>query len=164
MMYNRLIRLKNNIEKAWSNIDVLLKQRFNELTNLMETVKGYMKHEKTVLSEVTAARTNFMHARTVGEKADANFYLTSAFRSIFAVAENYPQLKASDNFLQLQNRISALEDAIADRREFYNDSVTTFNTRIEQIPYVFLASLLDYRKIELFRASEYDKRYIKTEF
>ena len=82
MMYNRLVRLENNIEKAWANIDVLLKQRFNELTNLLETVKGYMKYEKNLFTEVTEARTSFMHARTVSEKADANTYLTSAFKSV----------------------------------------------------------------------------------
>jgi LemA protein len=162
MIYNSLIRLENNIEKAWSNIDVVLKQRYNEITNILNTVKGYMKHEKDVMIQVTEARTRFLHAETVHQKAEADFFMGSALKSLFAVSENYPKLKASQNFLQFQNRISELEDIIADRREFYNDSVTTFNTRINQIPYLFVARLLNYSKKELFRASGSETTIVKV--
>ncbi|NIA03720.1 MAG: LemA family protein [Nitrospiraceae bacterium] len=163
-IYNSLVRLKNNIEKAWSNIDVLLKQRHDELTKLMDSVKGYMKYEKNVLETVTKARTAFMNAKTIPEKAKADNLMTSALKSIFAVAENYPDLKANQNFLQLQQRISEIENQLADRREFYNDSVYTFNTRIEQIPYVFIAGPLHYTKKELFKATGEDKKDVKIDF
>ncbi|MFP4111605.1 MAG: LemA family protein [Candidatus Woesearchaeota archaeon] len=163
-IYNSLVRLKNNIEKAWSNIDVLLKQRHDELTKLIESVKGYMKHEKGVLQKVTEARTAFMKANTVGEKAKADNVMESTLKSIFAVAENYPQLKANENFIQFQNRISEIENMIADRREFYNDSVNTFNIRIEQIPDVFVANMLNYQKKEMFKADEADRKDVKVEF
>jgi len=133
-IYNSLVRLKHNIEKAWSNIDVLLKQRHDELTKLLETVKGYMAYEKDVLTQVTKARTDFLNAGTVGEKAKADGMMTAALKTLFAVAENYPDLKANESFLQFQNRISGIEGQISDRREFYNDSVNIFNIRIEQIP------------------------------
>lgn len=163
-IYNSLVRLKNSIEKAWSNIDVLLKQRHDELTKLLESVKGYMKYEKTVLTEVTKARTAFMSAKTVPEKAKADNMMTSALKSLFAVAENYPDLKANQNFLQFQSRISEIENQIADRREFYNDSVYTYNTRIEQIPYVFVAGMLHYKSKDLFKVDNADKQDVKVDF
>lgn len=163
-IYNSLVRLKNSIEKAWSNIDVLLKQRHDELTKLMESVKGYMKYEKTVLINVTKARTAFMSAKTVPEKAQADNMMTSALKSLFAVAENYPDLKANQNFIQFQSRISDIENQIADRREFYNDSVYTYNTRIQQIPYVFVASMLHYQSKELFKVDEADRQDVKVDF
>ena len=158
MMYNSLIRLRNNIDKAWSNIDVLLKQRMDELTNQLETVKGYMKHEEQVFTKITEARTRHFQAQSVHQKAEADSITTSALKSLFAVAENYPDLKASDNFLKFQVRISEIENYIADRREFYNDSVNTYNIRIEQIPYVFVARLLNYTRRDLFRATDSDRR------
>jgi LemA protein len=163
-IYNSLIRLKNNIEKAWSNIDVLLKQRHDELTKLLSTVKGYMKHEREVLTEITAARTAFLDARTVGAKAKADNMMAGALKSLFAVAENYPELKADRSFGQFQGRISEVENHIADRREFYNDSVNTFNIRIEQIPHVFIARMLGYRARELFKVDEADRRDVDISF
>lgn len=163
-VYNSLVRLKNNIEKAWSNIDVLLKQRHDELTKLLETVKGYMKYEERVLKEVTAARTAFLNAGTVGEKAAADNMMSGALKSLFAVAENYPDLKASQNFVQFQSRISEIEDQIADRREFYNDSVNTFNIRIEQIPDMFVARMLGYTRRELFKVAESDRADVEIKF
>ncbi|PIO08899.1 LemA family protein, partial [Candidatus Woesearchaeota archaeon CG08_land_8_20_14_0_20_43_7] len=156
-IYNSLVRLKNNIEKAWSNIDVLLKQRVDELTKLMASVKGYMKHEKQVLTDVTKARTQFMNAGSVAEKAKADNFMSQTLKSLFAVSENYPDLKANQNFIQFQDRVSGIENQIADRREFYNDSVNTFNIRIEQIPYVFVANMLKYTKKELFKVAEKDR-------
>ncbi len=163
-IYNSLVRLKNNIQKAWSNIDVLLKQRHDELTKLLSTVKGYMKHEEKVLTKVTEARTAFMNAQSVGDKAKADNMMTSTLKSLFAVAENYPELKADRSFAQFQGRISDIEDQIADRREFYNDSVNTFNIRIEQIPDVFIARMLGYTPRELFKAAESDRQDVQIEF
>jgi LemA protein len=163
-IYNSLVRLKNNIEKAWSNIDVLLKQRHDELTKLLSTVKGYKDYEKDVFVKVTEARTAFMKAESVHEKAQADNVMTSALKSIFAVAENYPQLKANESFLQFQNRISEIENQISDRREFYNDSVNTFNIRIEQIPYVFIANYLRYTRKELFKVEESDRKDVEIKF
>ena len=128
-IYNSLVRLKNNIKKAWSNIDVLLKQRHDELNKLMNSVKGYMKHEEGVLTKVTQARTAFMNAQSVGDKAKADNMMTSTLKSLFAVAENYPELKADRSFAQFQGRISEIEDQIADRREFYNDSVNRYSRK-----------------------------------
>ena len=163
-IYNSLVRLKNNIRKAWSNIDVLLKQRHDELTKLMASVKGYMKHEEGVLTRITEARTAFMNAHTVGDKAQADGMMTATLKSLFAVAENYPELKADRSFTQFQGRISEIEEQIADRREFYNDSVNTFNIRIEQIPDVFLARILGYTPREMFQAAEVDRRDVEISF
>lgn len=164
IIYNSLIRLRNNIDRAFSNIDVLLKQRHNELPNLVEAVKGYMKYEKKVMAEITKARTAYPGAKSIGEKAEVNNITSSALKNLFAVAENYPDLKASSNYLSLQKRISELEDMISDRREFYNDSVNTYNIRIEQIPYVFVARRLNYNKRELFEADEKEKKVFVTKF
>ena len=163
-IYNSLVKLKNNIKKAWSNINVLLKQRHDELTKLMNTVKGYMKHEEGVLTKVTEARTAFMNAQSVGDKAKADNMMTSTLKSLFAVAENYPELKADRSFAQFQGRISEIEDQISDRREFYNDSVNTFNIRIEQIPDMFVARMLGYVARELFQADESDRADVEVKF
>ena len=163
-IYNSLVRLKHNIEKAWSNIDVLLKQRHDELTKLLETVKGYMKYEEKVLTKVTEARTAFLNAGTVGEKAQADNMMSAALKTLFAVSENYPDLKANDSFIQFQSRISEIENQIADRREFYNDSVNTFNIRIEQIPHVIIARMLGYTARELFKVAESDRQDVEIKF
>jgi LemA protein len=163
-IYNSLIRLKNNIQKAWSNIDVLLKQRHDELTKLIETVKGYMKYEEKVLTQITQARTAFLSAATVADKAKADNVMTGALKSLFAVAENYPDLKANQSFIQFQGRISELENQIADRREFYNDSVNTWNIRIAQIPDVLIARMLGYTPHELFKVAESDREDVNVQF
>jgi LemA protein len=159
-VYNSLIRLKNNIERAWSNIDVLLKQRHDELNNLVETVKGYMKHEKKVLENITMARTEFLKAKSVHDKAIADAAMEGALKSLFAVAENYPQLRANENFLKLQKRISEIEDHIADRREFYNDSVNVYNIRIEQFPDMLIANLFKYTRKEFFKIDEHERQSV----
>jgi LemA protein len=162
ILYNELVRLRNDNDRAWANIDVLLKQRHDEIPNLVETVKGYMQHERQTLEAVTQARAASLSAATIGQKAQADLLLTSALRGLFAVAENYPQLRASDNFLRLQNRISELEEKIADRREFFNDDVNTYNTRIGQIPEVFLASLMNLKPRELFQVSDADRQAMEV--
>jgi len=164
MLYNELVRLRNDNDRAWANIDVLLKQRHDEIPNLVAAVKGYMQHERQTLEAVAQARAAAISAITISQKAQADLLLTGALRGLFAVAENYPQLKANDNFLRLQNRISELEERIADRREFFNDDVNTYNTRINQIPEVFLASFMGLKPREMFRVSEEDRRLVEVKF
>lgn len=163
-IYNGFVELKNNIDRAWANIDVLLKQRYDELPNLVNSVKGYMKHEKGVLESVTAARTAFLNAQTIGEKAAADAGMTGALKTLFAVAESYPQLKANENFLQLQGRISALENEIADRREFYNNSVMLLNARIQMIPDKIVAGFMGLKGREYFKVAEAEKQTVKVSF
>lgn len=163
-MYNGFIQLRNNIDKAWGNIDVLLKQRSDELPKLISSVKGYMKHEKSLLTDLTKARTEFLSAKTVSEKAAADNQIAGALKSIFAVAENYPNLKANENFIQLQNRISSLENEISDRREFYNDSVNTYNIKRESFPDMIIANFMNLAKKDMFEVSEADRADVKVEF
>ena len=164
ILYNELVRLRNDNDRSWANIDVLLKQRHDEIPNLVETVKGYMQHEQQTLLAVTQARTASMNASSIGQKATADLMMTGALRGLFAVAENYPQLKANQNFLKLQNRITELEERIADRREFFNDDINTYNTRIGQIPEVFVASFMNLKRREFFKVSEEDRRQVEVKF
>jgi LemA protein len=164
ILYNGLVRLRNENDRAWANIDVLLKQRHDEIPNLVETVKGYMQHEQQTLLAVTEARASSMSASSVGQKAVADLQVASALRGLFAVAENYPQLKANQNFLQLQNRITELEERIADRREFFNDDVNTYNTRIGQIPEVFVASFMTLKPRQMFQVSDEDRKLVEVRF
>ena len=163
IIYNGLVRLRNDIEKAWANIDVLLKQRHDELPNLVATCKGYMQYEQQTLERITQARTAYMRANSVGEKAHADLLATGALKTLFAVAENYPELKANNNFLQLQKRISQLEDMIADRREFFNDDVNTYNVRIQQLPDVIIAGMMGLKPREMFKVSEEEKRQVEVD-
>jgi LemA protein len=164
ILYNGLVRLRNENDRAWANIDVLLKQRHDEIPNLVETVKGYMQHEQQTLVAVTQARAASVNASSIGQKALADVQVTSALRGLFAVAEHYTQLKANDNFLKLQNRITELEERIADRREFFNDDVNTYNTRIGQIPDVFMASFMNLKPREMFKVSDEDRRQVEVGF
>jgi LemA protein len=164
ILYNGLVRLKNNNDRALANIDVLLKQRHDEIPNLVETVKGYMQHEQQTLLAVTQARAASMNAASIRQKATADLRMTGALRGLFAVAENYPQLKANENFLKLQNRITELEERIADRREFFNDDVNTYNTRIGQIPEVFVASFMNLKPRAMFKVSDEDRRQVEVKF
>ena len=161
-IYNSLVRLRNDIDKAWSNIDVLLKQRHDELPKLIETCKGYMQYEQKTFQLVTEARTAFLRAGSVTEKAQADNMMTGALKTLFAVAEKYPDLKANNNFMQLQGRISELEERIADRREFFNDDVNTYNIRIQQLPDVFVAKLLSLQRRDLFKVSDEDRRDVEV--
>jgi len=161
IIYNELVRLRNDNDRAWANIDVLLKQRHDEIPNLVATVKGYMQHESQVLENVSEARASAMSAVTVGHKAQSDLLISGALRGLFAVAENYPQLRANENFLKLENRICELEERIADRREFFNDDVNTYNTRIRQIPDLFLAALMNLKGREMFKVSDEDRRQVE---
>ena len=164
ILYNGLVRLRNENDRAWANIDVLLKQRHDEIPNLVETVKGYMQHEQRTLLAVTQARSASMSASSIPQKAVAELQVTGALRGLFAVAENYPQLKANENFLKLQNRITELEERLADRREFFNDDVNTYNTRIGQIPDVFVASFMALKPREMFKVSDEDRKQVEVKF
>jgi LemA protein len=164
ILYNGLVRLRNENDRAWANIDVLLKQRHDEIPNLVETVKGYMQHEQQTLLVVTQARAASVSAASIAQKAVADLQVASALRGLFAVAENYPQLRANENFLKLQNRITELEERIADRREFFNDDVNTYNTRIGQIPDVFIASFMGLQRREMFTVSDEDRRQVQLSF
>src|SRR3989338_301460 len=163
-IYNSFIRLKNDIVKSWANIDVLLKQRADELPKLIASVKGYMKHERGLLEGITHARTAFLNAKTLPAKAKADNIISRTLKTLFAVAENYPNLKANENFIQLQGRISGLENEIADRREFYNDSVNTYNIKTESFHDRFIAGLMRLTKKEMFKVAESEKQDVKVEF
>jgi LemA protein len=163
-IFNGLIALKNDIAKAWANIDILLKQRHDELSKLLDVCKGYMDYERDTLQKITQARSMYQQAVSVDQKAQADQSMTSALRGFFAVAENYPQLKANDNFMRLQVRITDLESQIADRREFYNDSVNTFNTRIQQMPDTFVASFMNLTPREMFKVEAADKADVPMTF
>jgi len=153
-VYNNLVSIKNNVAKAWANIDVLLKQRHDELPKLIDTCKQYMKYEQETLEKVVNARARVASARetqNVAALGAAEAALRSGLGSLFALVEAYPELKANEQFLHLQGRITGLEDAIADRREFYNESVNINNVRIEQFPDLFVARLFNFKAFDLLR-------------
>lgn len=164
MTYNRLVTLKLRVEESWSQIDVQLKRRSSLIPNLVETVKGYASHEKEVFENVTAARSALINAETPGQKADADNMLTGALKSLFAVAEAYPDLKASENFKELQEELTNTEDKVAYARQFYNQNVLEFNTRIRVFPDVIVASLFNFSKEEFFGATEEEKADIAVDF
>lgn len=162
--YNSIIRLKNEVENSWAQIDVQLKRRFDLIPNLIETVKGYTKHEKGVLTEVTKARTQMGNAHTVNEKAQANNMLADTLKSLFAVAENYPDLKANQNFLQLQEELAGTENKIGYARQHYNDVVMMFNNKVEVFPTNVIANLFKFDKKDLFEAGESERKNVKVAF
>ena len=163
-LYNGLIEVSRNIDKSWANIDVLLKQRHDELPKLVSVCEGYMKYERETLEKITAARTACMQAQTVGQSSAAEGELAKSLKTLFAVAENYPDLKANQNFTQLQQRVSYLESQIADRREYYNDSVNSYNIRINEIPDLFVARMLNMTPKEMFKISEEDAKDTPIQF
>ncbi len=161
ILYNELVGLRNENDRAWANIDVLLKQRHDEIPNLVSCVKGYMDHERQTLEAVALARTASIGAASIPQKAQADLRLTGALHSLFAVAERYPDLKANQNFLALQKRISEIEERIADRREFFNADVATYNTRIAQVPEVFLARQMGLRPRQLFQVNAGERQQVE---
>ncbi len=163
-VFNGLIRLKNRIENAWAQIDVQLKRRADLIPNLINTVKGYMKHERGVLTEVTKARTELMKASNIKEKGKANNMLTGALKSLFAVAESYPDLKASTNFKQLQDELVTTEDKVAYSRQYYNDEVRRFNTKTETFPSNMVAKIMGFKEKDYFEAQPSDRKAVKVEF
>lgn len=164
VMFNSLISLKNRIDNAWAQIDVQLKKRYDLIPNLVETVKGYAKHDKAIFENVTKARSAMMNASSIKDKAKADNMLSGTLKSLFAVAENYPQLRANENFKMLQEEISGIEGKIAYARQFYNDSVLELNTKIETIPTNFIAGMMGLKQREYFKVEEGEKGPVKVKF
>ncbi len=164
VIYNSLVRLKNQVDNAWAQIDVQLKRRYDLIPNLVETVKGYAKHERELLENITKARAAIMTAKTPKGKAEANNMLSTTLKSLFAVAENYPQLKANENFLQLQEELTGTENKISYARQFYNDMVMQYNTKLQTFPNNILAGMLGFKEKELFEAAEAEKQAPKVKF
>jgi LemA protein len=163
-LYNGLVRSRLKVSEAWSGIDVQLKRRSSLIPNLVETVKGYAAHEREVFEKVTQARSALMGAQGPAEAAQANNQLTSALKTLFAVAEAYPQLRATENFQKLQSELSDIEAKIAYARQFYNSNVMDFNTKIRLFPNVLLAGPLGFREASFFAATEEEKADIKVSF
>ena len=161
MIYNGLIAMRNEIDKSWANIDVLLKQRHDELPRLVDVCKGYMQYERETLEALIQARSLYASATTIGQKVQASSNLTASVGKVFAVAENYPALQANQSFLEIQKRITELESQIADRREFYNDSINLFNTRLQQVPDVWVAGMFSIRPRSMFLVNPADKAPIQ---
>jgi len=159
--YNRFILFRNRIDNAFSQIDVQLNRRSELIPKLLEVVKGYAKHEKTLFKEITEERTAMLKASSIKEKAAANDKLSSGIKSFFAVAENYPTLKANENFLALQEEISGTENKIAYSRQFYNDTVMEFNNMIERFPSNLIGSMFSFKKQEFFKAGESKRADVK---
>jgi LemA protein len=162
--YNRIIRMENRIDNSWAQIDVQLKRRADLIPNLMETVKGYMKHEKEVLENVTKARSALMTAKTPQENIDADNILTGALKSLFAVAENYPDLKANQNFLQLQDELTHTEDKIAYSRQHFNDVTLAYNNTIETFPGLWFAKRMNRKTRDMLQIPEASRELPKVEF
>ncbi|MFA6092643.1 MAG: LemA family protein [Elusimicrobiota bacterium] len=162
-LYNGLVLLKNNVAKAWANIDVLLKQRHDEIPKLIKTCEAYMKFEKDTLSRIVELRSGAQSAQGVADKADKENMLSAGLHQLFAVAERYPDLKSQASFQQLQGRISDLEGQLADRRELYNDTVNNYNIRIQSLPDVFLAGFMGLRAQEMFKVSEDDRKDVEID-
>ncbi len=156
--YNSLVKIKNRAKEAWSDIDVQLKRRYNLIPNLVKTVKGYAAHEKGVFEKVTEARSRAMGAQSVEEKAKAENMLTNTLKSLFAVSENYPDLKASVNFLELQRELRDTEDKIQAARRFYNGNVRDLNIKREAFPSNIVASIFNFKKMDLFEIEEAEAR------
>lgn len=163
-VYNGLIRLKNRVQEAWSDIEVQLKRRYDLIPNLITTVKGYATHERELMEKVTAARTAAMTSGSVAAKAQAENLLTQSLKSLFAVAENYPQLKASENFAKLQDELSDTENKIQAARRFYNSQVRDFNTKIQVFPNNLIAQNLGFKSQEFFDAEAEAEQPVKVKF
>ena len=154
---NSLIVLKNQVQKSWSNIDVILKQRFDEIPQLIEIINQYLTHEKKILDNVVHARTLYGLARSENDKIQASQELSNAFTGLIAIGENYPELKSNNNFIQLQSRLSELEESLTHRREHFNDAVTNYNTMIEQFPSSIIAQINLHHNKRLFEVAESEK-------
>ncbi len=157
-VYNGLVRLRNQLKNAWAQIDVQLKRRYDLIPNLVETVKGYATHERETMEKVIQARNMAISAKGVAEQAQAENFLTGALKSLFAVSEAYPDLKANQNFLRLQEELTSTENKIAFARQFYNDTTMGFNTRIESFPVNLLAGIFNFKKAEFFETEAETER------
>ncbi len=166
MAYNGLIRRRNQVDNAWSQIDVQLKRRYDLIPNLIETVKGYAAHEEGVFTKVTEARANAINSQNagIGQQAQAENMLSGALKSLFAVAEAYPELKANQNFLSLQEELTSTEDRIAYARQFYNDAVTTYNTKLQVFPTNIIAGISSFKPREYFQTDDAERGPVKVQF
>ena len=163
--YNGLIQSRNKVKNAWSQIDVQLQRRFDLIPNLIESVKGYMGHEEGVLTKVTELRSSWANATTVSEKAALDDELSGALKTIMAISENYPDLKANQNFSELQEELRNTENKIAYARQFYNDSVTMYNTKLQMFPTNIIAAIFSFKEEELFKTeSEEARKNVKVDF
>jgi LemA protein len=162
-VYNGLIHVKENIKKSWANIDVLLMQRSDEIPKLIKVLKSFVKHEKTMFDNVMDARKSYLGANSIDEKADADNQISDALKSVFALSEAYPELRSNDNFLNLQDRISGLENEIADRRELYNESVNNYNIRIQSLPDVVIANALGLGPEKMFKVEASKKKDVEID-
>jgi len=163
-IYNGLVVLRNRFENAWSQIDVQLKRRTDLIPNLLETVKGYAAHEKEVFTKVTEARSALVNAQGVADQAQANNMLTGALKSLFAVAEAYPELKANQNFMMLQEELSGTESKIAYARQFYNDTVLKYDNKREKFPSNIIANLFGFKEREYFEVADAEREPVKVDF
>ncbi len=164
VLYNGLVTQRNRVDNAWSQIDVQLKRRADLIPNLVEAVKGYMKHERGTLEAITNARAALVKAGSIGEKAAADNMLTQALKSVFAVAESYPDLKANQNFMMLQEELAGTESKVAYARQFYNDSVLNYNNSIETVPSNLVAGPLGFKPKEFFGIQESERAPVKVSF
>lgn len=163
-LYNGLITASTQVSEAWSQIDVQLKRRMDLIPNIVESVKGYAKHEKSIFENVTKARSALMGAKTPDESAKANDMLSGALKNLFAVAENYPQLKANENFTQLQKELSDTEDKVAYSRQFYNSIVKDFNVKVKVFPNAIIASVFGFKEKPFFEVAEAERQAVKVQF
>ena len=164
-VYNKLVKSRQKVKNAWSQIEVQLQRRFDLIPNLVETVKGYMGHEAEVLEKVTELRTSWANASSVAEKAELDNQLSGALKTIMAVSENYPDLKANQNFSELQQELQNTENKISFSRQFYNDSATMYNTKLEVVPSNIIASMFNFKPEELFKVeSEEARKNVKVDF
>jgi len=163
-VYNKLVNARNKVDNQFSQIDIQLKRRADLIPNLLETVKGYAKHEKGTLTAVIEARNKAISATSVNEKIDANNQLTGALNKLFALTESYPDLKANESFLSLQNDLKDTEDKVTYARQFYNDSAMTFNNLVDMFPSNVVASMFKFKKFEFFKISEEEKETPKVKF
>lgn len=163
-IFNKLVNLKNNYEKAFGNIDVILLQRADEVPDLVKVSQQFLEHEKTILTDLTKLRTDYLNANSIDEKINNSADFSKALKSLFAVSENYPVLASNNNFVELQKRVSVLEDKIADRREFFNDSINLYNIGIQIFPNFIVAKLLGYSSKSLFPVSDNQKAYNGIQF
>jgi LemA protein len=164
LSYNGLVRNRNRIDNAWSQIDVQLKRRYDLIPNLVETVKGYAAHERSVFEQVTQARANAINAQGPQQQAEAENVLSGALKSLFAVAEAYPDLKANQNFLSLQEELTSTEDRVAYARQFYNDSVLSYNNKLQTFPRNVIAGMFNFEKREYFEGEPEATGPVRVQF
>lgn len=163
-VYNGLVKSKMNVENAWSQIDVQLQRRYDLIPNFVETVKGYMSHEKETLEKITELRTSWANAKSVNDKINLDNEISSTLKTIMAVSENYPELKANENFMKLSEELTNTENKISFSRQFYNDTVTIYNTKLQAFPSNIIAGMFNFTRSELFKTDETSRQNVKVDF